>query len=88
MEYHSPHYKHFKEDFQKIAKQFSLDPDKLKVEFYTPQCQAIFVEKVTGHSFKIHINLEENRIISVQMLNGSSSGESDLIKEKYREYMK
>ncbi|MFQ6113281.1 MAG: hypothetical protein ACE5NG_04225 [bacterium] len=88
MEFQSPHYKHFTEDFQKIAKQYSLDPDKLKVEFYTPNCQAILIEQVNSHTFKIHINLEENRIISVQMLTGASNGESDLIKEKYRKFMK
>ncbi len=88
MEFQSPHFKIFTEDFHRIAEQFSLDPEKLKVEFYAPRCQAIFVEQVNGHTFKIHINLEENRIISVQMLNGTSNGECDLIKEKYRKYMK
>ncbi|MFQ5864252.1 MAG: hypothetical protein ACE5IW_03385 [bacterium] len=88
MEFQSPHYKLFTEDFHKIAKQFSLDPDQLRVEFYAPHCQAIFVERVNGHAFKIHINLEENRIISVQMLSGSINGQSDLLIEKYRKYMK
>lgn len=88
MEFQSPYYKHFIKDFQQIANKFSLNPEKLKVEFYTPHCQAIFVEQVDGHAFKIHINLEENRIISVQMLKNPHNGKTDLIKEKYRKYMK
>ncbi|MFQ5823473.1 MAG: hypothetical protein ACE5JB_05410 [bacterium] len=88
MELQSPHYKHFTEDFIKIAKQYSLDPNKLKVEFYTPNCQAILIEQVNGHAFKIHINLEENRIISIKRLTKSTNEEADNLKEKYRKYMK
>jgi len=61
MEFQS-RYQYFTKDFQQIASQFNLNPDKLKVEFYTPQCQAILVEQVDGHAFKIHINLEEKEI--------------------------
>ncbi|MFQ5769897.1 MAG: hypothetical protein ACE5HX_05140 [bacterium] len=88
MEFLSSRYQYFTKDFQHIANQFNLDPDKLKVEFYTPKCQAILVEQVEGHAFKIHINLEENRIISIQMLGGPKNGSVEYIKEKYRKYMK
>ncbi|MFQ5770639.1 MAG: hypothetical protein ACE5HX_08890 [bacterium] len=88
MEFQSPHYEHFSKDFQKIAKKFSLDPDHLKVEFYTPQTQAIVIEQVDNQSYKIHINLEENRIISFQRLGESHNGNSEFVKDKYRKFMK
>lgn len=88
MEFQSSYYQSFTKDFQQIASQFNLNPDKLTVEFYTPQCQAILVEQIDGHVFKIHINLEENRIISVQMVSEPENGSAEYIKEKYRKYMK
>ena len=88
MEFQSPHYKDYTEDFHRIAQQYSLNPDNLKVEFYTPDCQAILVEKVQNDLFKIHINLEEHRIISIQRLSLNGNGNGDRLKEKYRRFMK
>ncbi len=88
MKFRSPHYKHFTKDFQDIANRFSLDPDNLQVEFYTPRTQAILIEQINDQSYKIHINLEENRIISVKRLGKSNNGNSEFIKEKYRRFMK
>jgi len=84
MEFQSPHYKEYSKDFHQIAEQFSLNPEHLKVEFYTPNCQAILVEEVAEQKFKIHISLEENRIISIQRLTNGVNGN----KEKYRKFMK
>lgn len=88
MKYHSPHYENFSNDFQKIAKHFSLNSENLEVEFYTPRCQAIFVEEVDQHKFKIHISLEEDRIISVQQISNGVNGNGVSLKEKYRRFMK
>ncbi len=88
MTFNSPHYKDFTKEFKQIAEQYSLDPDNLAIEFYTPQSQAILVENVEDQSYKIHINLEEDRIISVQRIANSGNGNSEDIKEKYRRFMK
>lgn len=88
MTFNSPHYKDFTKDFKQIAEQYSLDPDNLAIEFYTPQSQAILVENVDDQSYKIHINLEEDRIISVQRITHSGNGNGENIKEKYRRFMK
>ena len=88
MTFNSPHYEDYTTDFRQIAKQYRLDPDNLEVEFYTPRSQAIFIENVQQDSFKIHINLEENRIVSIQRIGHSGNGDSEIIKEKYRQFMK
>ena len=88
MTFNSPHYKDFTKDFKQIAEQYSLDPDNLAIEFYTPQSQAILVENVDDQSYKIHINLEEDRIISVPRITPSGKGNGENIKEKYRRFMK
>ena len=54
----------------KVAKGFNLDLDNLKVEIFRPGTLGIFVEKVGQYQFRIHINLEENRIVSVKQLCG------------------
>lgn len=88
MEFNTPHYKNYLEDFKKIAKQYSLNPEKTKVEFYTPQFQAIVTEQVEDQTFKIHINLEEQRIVSIQRLTTNGNGRTEALKDKYRKYMK
>lgn len=88
MEFYAPHYKEFSEDFEEIAKQYGLDPEKIKIEFYTPQCQAILTEEVEDQTFKIHINLEEDRIVSIKRLSGNGNGSAETLKEKYRQFMK
>ena len=88
MEFHTPHYKDYIDDFQQIAEHYSLNPDKVKIEFYTPQCQAILTEEIEDHTFKIHINLEEDRIVSIKQLRGNGNGSADTYKEKYRQFMK
>ncbi len=88
MEFQLPQYRHFQKSLIQVAESFSLNPDKLKVEFFTPNCQAILVEQVDNQDFKIHINLQENRIVSFRRLSQNSNGVSESLKEKYRRYMK
>ena len=88
MEFSSPQFADFTQEVEEIAERFDLDPDKLEVEFYTPNCQAIVVEEFKGHRFEIHISLEENRIISIKNLSANGNGTIESLKEKYRRYMK
>ncbi|MFQ5710005.1 MAG: hypothetical protein ACE5HO_21325 [bacterium] len=87
MEFQFPHLEHFTEDFHQIADRFRLNPDHLKIEFYRPSSQVILVEAVGDHAFKIHIDLEEHRIISIQTLSACKKEEADFIKRKYRRFM-
>ena len=72
-----------------IAEGFDLDLDNLQVEFFSPGHQGIFVEKVGQRMFRIHVNIEENRIIAVKQIEGplAPSGAGDPF-EKYKSYMK
>ncbi len=88
MEFQSPHYKHFSKDLEQLARKFELDPKSLTIEFYTPHHQAIVIERLKDEEFKIHINLEEERIISVKRLTENGNGHSGDYKEKYRRFMK
>ncbi|MFQ5486783.1 MAG: hypothetical protein ACE5IR_05155 [bacterium] len=87
MEFQSDHYRNYTTDFQAIAQHYSLDPDHLTVEFYTPN-QAIFIEEVEDQAYKIHINLEEDRIISFKNLSETRNKNSETIKKKYRKFMR
>ena len=88
MEFQSQHYKHFSKELKELARKYELDPQSLTIEFYIPRHQAIVVERVKDEQFKIHINLEEERIISVKRLTESGNGNGDHYKEKYRRFMK
>jgi len=87
MKFKAEHYKKFKNNISEIASRYSLNQDKLLVEFFTPNCQAILVENVDNHNYKIHINLEEDRIVSIQPLD-KAAAKSHNWREKYRRYMK
>ena len=80
-------YKKFTKALVNVANRFGLHPAHLRIEFFTPNCQAILVEQVENQNYKIHITLEENRIVSIQRLNGTG-GYPDHIRQKYREFMK
>ena len=87
MEYKSPHFKRVEKDFKQIAGRFGLNTDGLRVEFYMPGQQAIFIEQIEDEAYKIHINLQEERIISIQRVSGNGKPYSDKIRKKYRQYM-
>ncbi|TDI86515.1 MAG: hypothetical protein E2O78_02790 [Caldithrix sp.] len=88
MEFPVPQFKKFSQHLIEIAKKFSLNPEKLRIEFYAPNTQAILIERNEDVDFKIHINLQENRIISVQRLSKNGNDTTDRLKEKYRRFMK
>lgn len=78
------------EEILNVATAFNLDPHHLQVEFFSPGHQGIFVEEVGAIKFRIHLSLEEKRIISVKQIAGTSeraAGESDPF-AKYKAFMK
>lgn len=87
MKFKTKHYKQFKRNLNDIASKYSLNPDNVMVEFFTPNCQAILVEHVNEHDYKIHINLEEDRIVSIQPMDKAAEQTANW-REKYRQYMK
>jgi len=88
MKFQLPQYKKFRKDFIAIAKRFSLSPQHLTVEFYTPDRQVILTERVEDHDIKIHIDLEQGRIISVQSVSPGLNGNFEGLTRKYREFMR
>ncbi len=87
MKFNLPQYKNFRDELLAIAKRFSLNPDMLTVEFYSPRSQAILVEKVQNDNIKIHIDLQESRIVSIQQISPSVNGNFEFLKQKYRRFM-
>lgn len=87
MKYKTKQYQKFKRNLSEIASRYNLNPDNLIVEFFTLNCQAILVEHVDEHDYKIHINLEEDRIVSIQPMDKAAE-QSHNWREKYRHYMK
>jgi len=79
----------FDTDIVAVAKQYDLDLDHLDVEFFSPGRQAILVEEVAGQRFRVHLSLEENRIIAVKQLdNAPSESTSGDPFAKYKNFMK
>ncbi|MDZ7363038.1 MAG: hypothetical protein ONB46_20300 [candidate division KSB1 bacterium] len=79
----------FATDIAAVAQQYQLDLDGLEVELFTPGRQAIVVEAVGNQRFRIHINLEENRIIAVKQITPApvkNLGEDPFA--KYKKFMK
>jgi len=80
----------YQEDITKVAERFHLDLAHLAVEFFRPERQGIFVETVGERQFRIHVSLEEGRIIAVKQIAGPDEEESagaDLF-GKYKAFMK
>jgi hypothetical protein len=80
----------FDEEILKVAETFDLDPHHLQVEFFSPDRQGIFVEAVADCKFRIHLSLEEKRIIAVKQISGPTErppGGPDPF-AKYKAFMK
>jgi hypothetical protein len=88
MEYTSAHFKRFEGELKKIAATYALNMNGLRVEFYMPGHQAIFTERIEDEAYRVHINLEENRIISIQRVSGNGKPDSEQVRKKYRQYMR
>lgn len=88
MNFHDPSLRRFEDEIIQTAKKFGLDMGNLEVEFYSPGTQAIVVERVQRWRFRIHINLEENRIISVRQIENGVAAVQPEVLAKYKVFMK
>lgn len=82
---------HFdEEEITQVAETFNLDTNCLQVEFFSPGHQGIFVETVAGRKFRIHLSLEEKRIVAVQQIAGPTARSLDTPDPfaKYKVFMK
>ncbi len=78
----------FTQDIAAAAQRFHFDLEHLEVEIFSPGRQAILVESQGERVFRIHLNLEEDRIVAVKQIAGPavSGGNDGFV--KYRAYMK
>lgn len=86
MKFSNPRLFFFKDEIAKMAERFRLNADDLLVESYEPRTTAIVVETVDNHRFRVHINLQENRIIAAKQLDADRVDKAKF--EKYLVYMK
>ncbi len=68
MKFSDPRLMILEDQIQEVARELSLDPDHLVVESFIPNSAAVFVETVGEHQFRLHVNLQEHRIVSVKEL--------------------
>jgi hypothetical protein len=79
----------YETDIAVVAKKYELNLNDLEVESFSPGRLAILVEKRGEKRFKIHINLEENRIIAVKQMTDEAIGNGgDDQFAKYKSFMK
>lgn len=78
----------FEEDIKQAAQRFNLDLGNLQVEFFSPGRQAIFIESVAGCEFRIHLSLEEGRIIAVRQTSGVPEPVDSNVFDKYKAFMR
>ncbi len=86
MKFADPRLMILENEIRKVANHFSLDPDHLLVESFVPNGAAVLVETVGEHRVRLHINLQENRIVSAKELD-SNCIDRELFK-KYLEHMR
>jgi len=79
----------YEDDVTTVAEKYNLNLVDLEVESFSPGRLAILVEKVGERRFKVHLNLEEKRIIAVKQITPETSGDRDVDPfAKYRAFMK
>lgn len=61
----------YETDIAAVAGKYNLNLEGLEVESFSPTGLAILVEKIGEKRFKIHINLQEGRIIAVKQIAGA-----------------
>jgi len=76
----------YEADIAAVAEKYNLNLNGLEVESFSPTGLAILVESMGESRFKVHINLQENRIIAVQKLGAESVDE--IVFAKYKNFMK
>lgn len=78
----------YEDDIRKAAERFTLDLAHLEVEFFSPGRQAILIETIGERVFRIHLSLEEGRIIAVKQTAGPVDAGASLVFDKYKTFMK
>lgn len=78
----------FAQDIATVAQRFLFDLDHLQVEIFSPGRQAIFIETRGEHIFRIHLSLEEDRIVAVKQIAGPPVPQENDLFEKYKRFMK
>lgn len=86
MKFADPRLLLFRDELIAIAHNFGLDPANVLVESFIPNNHVIVVESVGHRRVRLHINLQEKRIVSAKEL-GTRQLDWKLF-EKYLEYMK
>lgn len=79
----------FETDIVAVAEKYNLNLHDLEVESFSPSGLAILVERIGERQFKIHINLQEGRIVAVKQIAGAplkNSPENQFA--KYTNFMK
>ncbi|KAA3615395.1 MAG: hypothetical protein DWQ05_13650 [Calditrichaeota bacterium] len=86
MQFVNSHLMIFSEDIEKIVDMFSLNTKDLLVESFSPGDNAIIVETQNKSRFRLHIDLQEKRIIAAKKLGENKSDTHDF--DKYIAFMK
>jgi|GEM_PF-1367454 len=74
----------YEADIAAVAEKYDLNLEDLEVESFSPAALAILVEKVGERRFKIHLNLQEGRIIAVKQIAGPPL--EDKAKDQFAKY--
>jgi len=69
MKYSNPGLIFFEKEILHMSKKFNLNTEESIVESFVPNTNAIIVETVDHYRYRVHINLQEKRIISARQLN-------------------
>jgi hypothetical protein len=88
MEYRNPGLSRFEDEIDETIRYFGLDRKNLEIESYTPRTQLILIERVEKWRFRIHINIQENRIISVRQIETGAPAVQPETFSRYRAFMK
>jgi len=67
---------------------FKLDEKNVVVEFHTPRTQLIVVERVYPWRFRIHINVQEKRIVAVRQIEPNAPTPPPEALDRYKAFMK
>jgi len=67
---------------------FKLDEKNVVVEFHTPRTQLIVVERIHPWRFRIHINVQEKRIVAVRQIEPGAPPAPPEALDKYKAFMK
>ncbi len=78
----------FAQDIAAVARRFHLELEHLQVEIFSPGRQAILIETQGEHVFRIHLSLEEDRIVAVKQIDGPAVSTENVLFTKYKTFMK